>query len=102
MIRLKEGFLTGSCPPLVTPFKGGAVDYETYARLVERQVAEGSHGIVVNGTTAEPSTLSGEERNRLVETAVRAAAGRMPVLAPTGRPSPRDTLARPSAPAHTG
>src|SRR5438045_3004555 len=97
MIRLKEGFLTGSYPPLVTPFKSGAVDYETYARLVERQVAEGSHGIVVNGTTAEPSTLSVEERNRLVETAVRAAAGRIPVVAATGGQSHADTLAMTSA-----
>jgi 4-hydroxy-tetrahydrodipicolinate synthase len=92
MIRLKEGFLTGSYPPLVTPFKSGAVDYETYARLVERQVAEGSHGIVVNGTTAEPSTLSVEERNRLVEIAVRTAAGRIPVVAATGGQSHADTL----------
>ena len=97
MIRLKEGFLTGSYPPLVTPFKDGAVDYETYARLVERQVAEGSHGIVVNGTTAEPSTLSLEERNRLVETAVRAAAGRVPVVAATGGQSHADTIAMTSA-----
>jgi 4-hydroxy-tetrahydrodipicolinate synthase len=89
VIRLKDGFLTGSYPPLVTPFKNGAVDYETYARLVERQVAEGSHGIVVNGTTAEPSTLSVDERNRLVETAVRAAAGRIPVVAATGSQSTR-------------
>ena len=97
MIPLKEGFLTGSYPPLVTPFKSGAVDYETYARLAERQVAEGSHGIVVNGTTAEPSTLSVEERNRLVETAVRAAAGRIPVVAATGGQSHADTLAMTAA-----
>ncbi|HEV3176846.1 MAG TPA: 4-hydroxy-tetrahydrodipicolinate synthase [Stellaceae bacterium] len=97
MIRLKDGFLTGSYPPLVTPFKNGAVDYETYARLVERQVAEGSHGIVVNGTTAEPSTLSVDERNRLVETAVRAAAGRIPVVAATGSQSHADTVAMTAA-----
>jgi 4-hydroxy-tetrahydrodipicolinate synthase len=97
VIRLKDGFLTGSYPPLVTPFKNGAVDYETYARLVERQVAEGSHGIVVNGTTAEPSTLSVDERNRLVETAVRAAAGRIPVVAATGSQSHADTVAMTAA-----
>jgi 4-hydroxy-tetrahydrodipicolinate synthase len=97
VIRLKDGFLTGSYPPLVTLFKNGAVDYETYARLVERQVAEGSHGIVVNGTTAEPSTLSVDERNRLVETAVRAAAGRIPVVAATGSQSHADTVAMTAA-----
>src|SRR5438477_376005 len=102
MIRLKEGYLTGSYPPLVTPFKGGAVDYETYARLVERQVAEGSHGIVVNGTTSEPSTLSVEERDRLVETAVRAAAGRIPVVAATGGQSHADTIAMTAAAEKSG
>jgi len=97
VIPLKPDFLRGSYPPLVTPFKNGAVDYETYARLVERQVAEGSHGIVVNGTTAEPSTLSVEERNRLVEVAVKAAAGRIPVVAATGGQSHADTVAMTAA-----
>ena len=97
MLRLREDFLRGSYPPLVTPFKNGAVDYETYGRLVERQVAEGSHGIVVNGTTAEPSTLSVEERNRLVEVAVKAAAGRIRVVAATGGQSHADTVAMTAA-----
>jgi len=97
MQRLREDFLRGSYPPLVTPFKNGAVDYETYAQLVERQVAEGSHGIVVNGTTAEPSTLCVEERNRLVEVAVKAAAGRIPVVAATGGQSHADTVAMTAA-----
>jgi 4-hydroxy-tetrahydrodipicolinate synthase len=75
--------LRGSIPPLITPFNRGAVDYERYARLVEFQIAEGSHGILVNGTTAEPSTLTTEERNRLVTLAVETAAGRVPVVAAT-------------------
>ncbi|HUZ74388.1 MAG TPA: 4-hydroxy-tetrahydrodipicolinate synthase [Stellaceae bacterium] len=92
MIALKDGFLKGSYPPLVTPFRDGAVDEETYARLVERQIAEGSHGIVVNGTTGEPSTLSVEERIRLVAVAVRAAKGRVPVVAATGSQSHADSI----------
>ena len=79
--------LRGSIPPLITPFTRGAVDYERYARLVEFQIAEGSHGILVNGTTAEPSTLTTEERNRLVTLAVETAAGRVPVVAATGSQS---------------
>jgi 4-hydroxy-tetrahydrodipicolinate synthase len=93
MIKLDEKFLRGSYPPLVTPFRDGAVDYATYAKLVERQVAEGSHGVVVNGTTGEPSTLSVEERIRLVETAVKAAAKRIPVVAATGSQSHADSIA---------
>jgi 4-hydroxy-tetrahydrodipicolinate synthase len=79
--------LRGSIPPLITPFKRGDVDYDRYAKLVEFQVKEGSHGILVNGTTSEPSTLTTEERNRLVTLAVKTTAGRVPVVAATGSQS---------------
>ncbi len=84
--------LKGSMPPLVTPFRGGEVDYEAYAALVSFQIENGTHGIVVNGTTAEPSTLSVEERIRLVEVAVETAAKRVPVVAATGTQSLADSL----------
>lgn len=93
MMKLKPGQLCGSIPPLVTPFKNGEVDYATYARLVERQIAGGSHGILVNGTTSEPSTLTIEERNKLVEVAVKTAAGRVPVVAASGSQSHADSVA---------
>jgi len=83
--------LRGSIPPLVTPFRNGAVDYESYARLVEFEIRNGSHGILVNGTTAEPSTLSVEERNRLVDIAVAVADGRIPVVAASGSQSLEET-----------
>jgi 4-hydroxy-tetrahydrodipicolinate synthase len=79
--------LRGSIPPLVTPFKRGEVDYDKYAELVNFQIEQGSHGILVNGTTAEPSTLTTDERNRLVTLAIRAAAGRVPIVAATGSQS---------------
>ena len=83
--------LKGSIPPLVTPFRDGAVDYEGYARLVEFEISNGSHGILVNGTTAEPSTLSVAERNRLVDIGVEIAGGRIPVVAATGSQSLEET-----------
>jgi 4-hydroxy-tetrahydrodipicolinate synthase len=92
MITLKPDFLKGSYPPIVTPFRDGEVDYDTYAKLVERQVIEGSHGIVVNGTTSEPSTLSVPERIRLVELATRTVKGRIPVVAATGSQSHADSI----------
>ncbi len=79
--------LKGSIPPLVTPIRNGAIDYDTYAELVELQIRDGSHGILVNGTTAEPSTLTLEERNRLVDLAVEVASRRVPVVAATGSQS---------------
>ncbi|HVS22710.1 MAG TPA: 4-hydroxy-tetrahydrodipicolinate synthase [Gammaproteobacteria bacterium] len=79
--------LRGSIPPLVTPFVDGEVDYDKYAELVSWEIEQGSHGVLVNGTTAEPSTLTTEERNRLVTVAVVTAAGRVPVVAATGSQS---------------
>ena len=90
-MSVKSDFLRGSIPPLVTPFRGGEVDYDAYAQLVAFQVKNGSHGILVNGTTAEPSTLTLEERNRLVDVAVQVTAGRVPVVAATGSQSLRET-----------
>jgi len=84
--------LKGSIPPLVTPFRGGAVDYDAYGKLVSFQIENGTHGILVNGTTAEPSTLSVEERNRLVDVAIATAAKRVPVIAATGTQSLADSL----------
>lgn len=83
--------LKGSFPPLVTPFRNGEVDYDAYARLVAVQIRDGSHGILVNGTTAEPSTLTVEERNRLVDIAVQVADRKVPVVAATGSQSLRET-----------
>ena len=87
------GFLAGSIPPIVTPFRDGEVDYDRYAQLLEFQLANGTHGILVNGTSSEPSTLTLEERNRLVDLAVKTVKGRVPVVAATGSQSHAETVA---------
>lgn len=91
MPRLPEDFLRGSIPPLITPFKNGEVDYEAYSRLVEFQIEQGSHGILVNGTTSEPASLSVTERNRVVDVALEAAAGRVTVAVASGSQSFAET-----------
>ena len=83
--------LKGSIPPLITPFHNGEVDLEGYAGLVNFQVEQGSHGILVNGTTSDPSTLTVEERNRLIDVAMETVAGRIPVVAATGSQSLAET-----------
>jgi len=93
MLPLDNDFLRGSIPPLITPFRNGEVDYDAYAALVEFQIANGSHGILVNGTTSEPSSLTVEERNRILDVAVEAAGGRIPVVAATGSQSYAETEA---------
>ena len=83
--------LKGSIPPLITPFRNGEVDYDAYAALVDFQIKQGSHGILVNGTTSEPASLTVEERNRIVDVAIATAAGRIPVVAATGSQSLAET-----------
>ena len=91
MMDLDDDFLRGSIPPLVTPFRDGAVDTDAYAGLVEFQIREGSHGVLVNGTTSEPSSLTVAERNRIVDVAVEAAAGKGTVVVATGSQSFAET-----------
>jgi 4-hydroxy-tetrahydrodipicolinate synthase len=93
MMKLPKDFLKGSIPPLITPFKGGKVDYDAYAGLVEFQVKNGSHGILVNGTTSEPASLTVEERNRIVDVAIEANAGKLPIVAATGSQNLQETSA---------
>jgi 4-hydroxy-tetrahydrodipicolinate synthase len=92
VIKLKKDFLRGSYPPVVTPFKNGAVDYDTFAKLVNYMIKNGTHGILVTGTTGEPSTLTTEERIRLYRTAVEVTDGRVPVVAATGSQSEAETI----------
>ena len=74
----------GSIVALVTPFRNGVVDEDAFQRLVERHLAEGTHGFVPVGTTGESPTLSHAEHERVVELCVEAVAGRRPVIAGTG------------------
>lgn len=82
----------GSLPALVTPFRDGAVDFETLEALVEWHIAEGSHGLVPVGTTGESPTLSHDEHEQVIEAVVRAAAGRVPVVAGAGSNSTVEAL----------
>ena len=79
--------IKGSIPPIISPFINDTLDYDAFAGLVEFQINKGSHGILVNGTTAEPSTLTVEERNKTVDTAIATNNGRLPVIAATGTQS---------------
>lgn len=92
MISLDKDFLKGSYPPVITPFLAdGEVDYDGYEKLVDWQIKEGSHGIVVNGTSAEPAVLSTEERKTLLTIALDVAKDRVPVMAATGSQSFAET-----------
>ncbi len=84
--------MKGSIVPLVTPFRNNAVDYDALARLVDWQITSGSHGISVTGTTGEPSSLTFDERKRVIQTAAEAVNGRVPFLPGTGSTNHAETL----------
>jgi len=73
--------LKGAFTPLVTPFRNGAVDYDLYSKIIDWQIDQGAQGLLVNATSGEPTTLTSEEKAQLIEVAVKASAGRRPVLA---------------------
>ena len=84
--------LKGSMPALVTPFKDGAVDVDTLKSLVDWHIEQGSHGLVPVGTTGESPTLSHEEHEMVVAEAVKAAAGRVPIIAGAGSNNTAESL----------
>ena len=86
-------FLRGAYCPLVVPFRDGQIDFDAYGALIERQIAEGSHGLLVNATSGEPTMLSVAERGDLVEFAIKTANGRRPVCAGTASESFEATAA---------
>src|SRR5438477_3986237 len=92
MSRPDVSRLRGSIVPLVTPFRDGRLDEAALRRLVEYQIRHGSHGISVLGTTGEPTSLTPDERERVMALAVEAAGGRAPVLVGTGSTNHDETL----------
>lgn len=75
-----EGCLTA----LITPFKDGKVDFDGLAKLVEWQIEQGVDGLVAVGTTGESATLDVEEHVAVIAAMVKAARGRVPVIAGAG------------------
>src|SRR5579885_2823884 len=77
--------LKGSIVPLVTPFdENDTFDEKAFRSLIDWQIESGSHGISVEGTTGEPSSLSLKEREEIFSVTVSAVGGRVPILAGTG------------------
>ncbi|MGM7424794.1 MULTISPECIES: dihydrodipicolinate synthase family protein [unclassified Cellulosimicrobium] len=71
----------GIVPPVLTPLTtDGEVDVASLERLVDHLVTEGVHGVFVLGSTGEVAYLTDAQRDLVVRTVVRAAAGRVPVM----------------------
>ncbi|HLL97808.1 MAG TPA: 4-hydroxy-tetrahydrodipicolinate synthase [Rubrobacteraceae bacterium] len=75
---------SGTFTALLTPFRNGEVDVEALEGMVELQIQHGASGLVPCGTTGETPAMSEAEDRLVVETVVRVANGRVPVIAGTG------------------
>jgi len=62
--------MQGAMTALITPFKNGKVDEETYAKLIQRQIDNGIDYVVPVGTTGESATLTHDEHKKCIEIAV--------------------------------
>jgi len=77
--------LKGSIVAMVTPFhEDGSVNFEVLTELLERQIAAGTDGILVLGTTAEYPTMTHEEDASVVAHTIRVVNGRVPVMVGSG------------------
>ena len=74
----------GSNVALVTPFKNGKLDDETYIKLIHFHIENGTNGLVPAGTTGESPTLSHDEHERVIDLCVKESNGKLPVFAGTG------------------
>ncbi len=81
---MKHTIFKGAATALITPFKDGAVDYESYEAILEQQISGGISALVVAGTTGEGSTLTDEEHKKIIEFTVEKVNHRVPVIAGTG------------------
>ncbi|HZN25639.1 MAG TPA: 4-hydroxy-tetrahydrodipicolinate synthase, partial [Burkholderiales bacterium] len=85
--------LQGSLVAIVTPMRDdGALDLDAFRRLIDWHIREGTDGIAVVGTTGESPTVDFEEHHLLIETAVKHAAKRIPIIAGTGANSTKEAI----------
>lgn len=81
---MKSTVFKGAATAIVTPLNENGIDFESFGRLIEWQIAEGIDAIVAAGTTGEGSTLTDAEHKEVIKFCVDKVAGRVPVIAGTG------------------
>ncbi|MBS5481018.1 MAG: 4-hydroxy-tetrahydrodipicolinate synthase [Clostridiales bacterium] len=81
---MKDILFTGSGVAIVTPFRGGAVNFPALGHLIDRQISGGTDAIIVCGTTGEAATMTQKERMETIAYCVDRVAGCVPVIAGTG------------------
>ncbi len=85
--------IKGSLVAIVTPMKAnGDLDFDQLRQLIDWHVQEGTHGIVIVGTSGESPTVSVDEHCELIKVAVEHINGRIAVIAGTGGNSTREAI----------
>ena len=87
-----KALFEGCATALITPFRGGEVDYPALDALVDRQIEAGIDALVAAGTTGEPATMTWEEHLNVIRRVVEVANHRVPVIAGTGSNSTREAV----------
>ena len=82
----------GSNVALVTPFKGDSLDEETYIKIINFHLENGTNGLVPAGTTGESPTLSHREHEKVIELCIQEVKGKIPVIAGTGSNSTAEAI----------
>ncbi|MCW7489119.1 4-hydroxy-tetrahydrodipicolinate synthase [Leptospira meyeri] len=77
---------------VITPFRQGKIDYDSYFKILENQIRSGVAGVVPCGTTGESPTLSYEEHKELIQKTVKVVAGKIQVIAGTGSNSTKEAI----------
>lgn len=91
--RSSPSSIRGAIAPIVTPFTAaGAVDHDGLRALIRWQLASGSHGISLGGSTGEPSAQTVTERIAAMRVAAEVIADRVPFLPGTGSAKLDETL----------
>lgn len=81
---MKNIIFKGCGTAIVTPFKADSINISEFQKMIEYQIQNKTDSIIVCGTTGEVSTLTAEERNDLIKTAVKTSNNRVPIIVGTG------------------
>ena len=84
--------LKGSIVALITPFKDESLDEDSYIKLINYHLNNGTNGIVPGGTTGESPTLSHNELKKIIEISVKECKSKIPVVAGTGSNSTEEAI----------
>lgn len=90
---MEDQMLQGSYVALVTPLKNGAIDWNALEVLIQFHLDEGTHGILLLGTTAETAALAQDEKDAVLRFAMQKIGGKIPVMIGAGTNNLSQSLA---------